>query len=205
MSEPVRPQRDIRDSAAAATHADAVQLHFAEALARRAAGCQGAVRELLEHRLASLPAARGELAPDPARAADDVPPQTLRPGPLGELVRHLDQRAKTGNTGPLPRPAQASAVPADLAYFRRIWSRLSADQRLAQSLSTLPENAGPLNSHQLVHRALSLMRELSPEYLDRFVGYVDTLLWLEPNHAGAIDAKAAAKPEQARKPRRAKP
>jgi len=30
-----------------------------------------------------------------------------------------------------------------------------------------------------VHRALVSMRELSPDYLHRFVAYVDALLWLE--------------------------
>ncbi len=31
----------------------------------------------------------------------------------------------------------------------------------------------------LVLRSLGLMRDLSPDYLNRFVGYVDTLLILE--------------------------
>jgi hypothetical protein len=31
----------------------------------------------------------------------------------------------------------------------------------------------------LVLRSLGLMRDLSPDYLNRFMGYVDTLLFLE--------------------------
>jgi hypothetical protein len=31
----------------------------------------------------------------------------------------------------------------------------------------------------LATRSLSAMRRLSPEYLSRFVSYIDTLLWLQ--------------------------
>ncbi|WP_436967616.1 DUF2894 domain-containing protein [Burkholderia glumae] len=55
-----------------------------------------------------------------------------------------------------------------LDYFREAWSRLSADQQVQRSLDRVPKNAGPLNSSSLVHRALLLMRELSPEYLRQF-------------------------------------
>ena len=56
----------------------------------------------------------------------------------------------------------------------------------------MPKNAAPLNSHHLVHRSLTLMRDLSPEYLDRFMSYVDALLWLDQANAprGDSDRKA---------------
>ena len=82
--------------------------------------------------------------------------------------------------------AGTAADPQTLQFFQRTWSRLSADQRLAQSRASLPENAGPLNSHHLVHRALTLMRQLSPDYLERFVGYVDALQWLEQADEAAL-------------------
>jgi hypothetical protein len=47
----------------------------------------------------------------------------------------------------------------------------------------VPKNAGPLNSSSLVHRSLSLMREVSPEYLQHFLGYLDSLAWLEDTTA----------------------
>ena len=56
---------------------------------------------------------------------------------------------------------------------------------------TVHINAGPLNSHHLVHRALLLMRELSPEYLNRFMSYVDSLLWIDQAN-GSMAAAAAA-------------
>jgi hypothetical protein len=84
---------------------------------------------------------------------------------------------------PLPAAADAPAAEArTLQFFKRTWSRLSADQRLAQSRATLPDNAGPLNSQHLVHRSLTLMRDLSPEYLEHFVGYIDALQWVEQSN-----------------------
>ncbi len=82
---------------------------------------------------------------------------------------------------------------ASLAYFRTTWSRLSAERRLTRSLETVPENAGPLNSHQLVHRALQTMRETSPGYLHRFMTYVDALLWLEQGNAGKAGEPVTAR------------
>lgn len=64
-------------------------------------------------------------------------------------------------------------------FFRDTWARLSADKRVAQAVDNPPANTGPLNSHGLVLRALATLREISPDYLNRFVSYVDTLLWLE--------------------------
>lgn len=75
--------------------------------------------------------------------------------------------------------------------MRNTWSRLSADKRLTQSLAKVPDKAGPLNSHQLVHRALSAMRDASPDYFHHFVSYVDALMGLDPlNGAGAASAAA---------------
>jgi hypothetical protein len=66
--------------------------------------------------------------------------------------------------------------------------------------ASLPENAGPLNSQHLVHRSLLLMRELSPEYLERFVGYIDALQWLEQsNEAAPQEAATAGRPAPARR------
>jgi hypothetical protein len=56
---------------------------------------------------------------------------------------------------------------------------------MRQSLEQVPGNAGPLNSSSLVHRALSLMREVSPGYLKQFLSYVDALSWMEQMNGGA--------------------
>lgn len=64
-------------------------------------------------------------------------------------------------------------------YFRQTWSKLSVDKRVTQALAQAPKNAGPINSHRLVLRSLALMRDISPDYLNRFTSYVDTLLCLD--------------------------
>ncbi|WP_419204957.1 DUF2894 domain-containing protein [Bordetella trematum] len=102
-----------------------------------------------------------------------------------------------------------------LDEVRAIWGRLNAERQLRQSIEQLPENAGPLNSDHVVLRALTHMRELSPDYLHHFMVYGETLAWLErmspapgapardgkpgAKNAGKPAAKAAAKPRKPRK------
>jgi hypothetical protein len=49
-----------------------------------------------------------------------------------------------------------------------------------------------LNSNYLLHQALQLMQDVSPEYLDRFTAQVDALLWL--GQLGS-DGPSPARPE----------
>jgi hypothetical protein len=80
-----------------------------------------------------------------------------------------------------------------------------SEKQLRQSLKKAPGNAGPLNSSSLVHRSLSLMRELSPGYLQQFLSYVDALSWMEQiNGGGALPAKEAPRAATARKSTRNK-
>ncbi|MCY1378726.1 hypothetical protein D9M69_663850 [compost metagenome] len=90
-----------------------------------------------------------------------------------------------------------------LSYFRSTWSKLAADQRVTQSLAKVPKNAGPLNTHHLVQRALTLMRDLSPQYLQRFMAHVDALLWIEQVNAAA-EAARVARTESPRKSSRSR-
>ncbi|VVE38437.1 hypothetical protein PAN31108_04012 [Pandoraea anhela] len=81
-----------------------------------------------------------------------------------------------------------------LEYFRETWSKLSTDGNLRQSLAQVPENAGPLNSSHLVHRALSLMHDVSPDYLRHFLRHADALSWLEDMETtGVFGNKSAAR------------
>jgi len=168
------------------------------ALARRAAGHEGAVRALLDARLAGL-VEELDAALACAEAVVDVSGAAAR-GPLGELVdtmrplpgaRVAGGPAASAGRGSTTAPAPATATSAgieSLAWFRQTWARLSADQRVAQSASALPGNAGPLNSQHLVHRALLLMRDVAPGYLERFVAQVDGLMWLEATAGPGFEA-----------------
>ncbi|VWX62988.1 conserved hypothetical protein [Burkholderiales bacterium 8X] len=133
--------------------------------------------------------------------------------PLGECVASLASRESMAvdrsSSGAAHSPVGASPLIAEnLAYFKSLWSRLSADRRLGESLAAVPENPGPLNSHRLVHRALASMRELSPAYLGHFMSYVDTLQGLEQMNAAPIERGAVrvakASGTERRKPMRSK-
>ena len=179
---------------------DPVRFRLAEALARRATGHAGAARRVLDARVAALV--------DRLAATSDAPiaptvPRASR-GLLAELVAQAARAKSAPVLAPPTRsldaildksPAAPAADPKTLQFFQRTWSRLSATQRLAQSRASLPENAGPLNSQHLVHRSLTLMQSLSPEYLERFVAHVDALQWLEQaNDAAAQELVNAARP-----------
>ena len=96
------------------------------------------------------------------------------------------RRAKWTTIG-LPRSASYPEL-AELDYFREVWSKVRTEKQMRQSLEQVPGNAGPLNSSSLVHRALSLMREVSPGYLKQFLSYVDALSWMEQINGGAAPA-----------------
>ena len=52
-------------------------------------------------------------------------------------------------------------------------------ERIRHAIESTPKEAGPMNAHRLVSRAIAEMQTLSPEYLTRFARYTDTLLTLE--------------------------
>ena len=172
-----------------AQQADPVRFRFIESLAERAAQHEGAARRVLDERLAQLLSAHELKLEQAAQPQDKArPPASTEPLPrsaLAHLVADLGGRsaslapASTARANAKTASIDSTVELETLPFFRRTWSRLSADQRLAQSLAALPENAGPLNSHHLVHRSLTLMRELSPGYFDRFVVHVDALLSLQ--------------------------
>ncbi|MBO9873860.1 MULTISPECIES: DUF2894 domain-containing protein [Xanthomonas] len=83
---------------------------------------------------------------------------------------------------------------------RRLWTALRSRSQLRQSLQPAPADAGPLNSGVLVHRALALMRTLSPGYLQHFLSYVDALSWLQQLQDGGALAKAQQPGSAAGKP-----
>ena len=98
------------------------------------------------------------------------------PDLLSHIRQHSPQNVPVNGAGEALKPREELTA---LAYFRNTWSRLNVDQQLARALAQAPENAGPLNSHLLVLQSLKLMRDISPEYLRRFMAYADALLWLD--------------------------
>ncbi|MBS0451627.1 MAG: DUF2894 domain-containing protein [Proteobacteria bacterium] len=186
--------------------ADPVRRRRIESLARRTADMpHGPARRLLEQKLATLMrSSPGQVAAAQGNATAKAATPAAR-GALAELAAMLASQA--------PTHALHERAPSGetelLRHMHKIWSRLSADRRLTQSLAKVPDKAGPLNSHHLVHRALAAMREASPGYFHHFVSQVDALLALDQmmqaiNAPAPAPAAASAAPARQRKGSRTK-
>lgn len=216
-----RAQLDAwRDSDAAGV--DPVRFRLIDALARRSAGHDGAVRQMLDARLAALvDSYREAVAQDAARretaAATEQEAAANPIGTLAGLVGYIKANTRAAGIASAPSaPAPRAAAPARAVrpepepelvdYFRDTWSRVSVSRQLRQSQAQLPGNAGPLNSDHLVHRALTLMHEVSPGYLEQFFSYVEAMAWLEQLHRGGAPAEnEAVRATSAKKTTRARP
>ena len=154
---------------------DPVRFRFMEALERRAAPHAGAARALLDQRLAALlDAYAADLERDEAAPGSPAPEPSQAPGREAQDCAAADTPID-GPRPPTPWPAwPARSTPATpclarrlpelplLDVYRDIWAKVSANRQLRQSEQQVPDNAGPLNSNNLVHRSLALMRQLSP-------------------------------------------
>jgi hypothetical protein len=191
---------------------DPMRFHLIEALNRRACAHSGEARRLLDDRLSQLIEAYAEdlkrAAAQNSEAASVVTATASAGSALAGLNEHaanrhaqLTQAASAATQAPHGETVIASAVAtqrasypelAMLDYFREVWSSVRTQKQLRQSFDQVPDNAGPLNSSSLVHRSLSLMRELSPGYLQQFLSYVETLSWMEQLNIGAAPAEKEA-------------
>ena len=203
MSE--TPQARIASlRSAGAWRFDPVRFHYLEALARRVAGQGEPLRALLHEKLAAaladyerrLPAPP---APAPSRRAAPAAPACT---PLAELNAQLRQAASARARAVAPDEAVHEHELASVRRFRQAWHASRSVEQVEQALERRPANAGPLNSHALVLQSLALMRELSPDYLRRFLTQLESLQWLE--HAGEKPAPARARAAAAKAPRRAR-
>jgi hypothetical protein len=105
------------------------------------------------------------------------------------------------------RPSPAASPKLELKTVREsraTWARMSVDRQLSLSMKQGPQNAGPINSHMLVLRSLAMMQDISPDYLNHFVSYVDTLLALDPGEVEVPVKRKKAPPAKAAKPSRTK-
>ena len=178
------------------------RFHLIEVLERRAACHGGEARRILDDRLSKLIEAYAgdlEVAASNVDTADSsTTPSSSARGALGGLIDHISNSVAL-------QPSSFPTLEA-LDEFRKIWSELRTDSQVRQSLEQVPTHAGPLNSGNLVHRSLTLMRELSPGYLQQFLSYVDTLSWMEQmSDGGASVTKDGPQAMGARKRTRAKP
>ena len=140
-----------------------------------------AVQRVLQNRLQRAMAGRAEAAASAAPVVDVK--KTVSP-----LARLNQSLAADTQAGPDLRSAMR---------FQETWSRICAEDDVTEAVQRGPENAGPLNSHRLVLRTLGIMRDLSPDYLRRFMTHADTLLWLEQAHGRLKEPPGKTKPAKA--------
>lgn len=189
--------------AAGAPQWDAVGWHYIERLADRAGQQTGRAQALLfdklQHALHGLKARRdaalAESAPSPVVAA-----RTAAPSPLAALLQEMtpavtDAGKDAGmGTGTLSgmgthKPPAWRAESPRIRQFRKQLGQIHVQKQVSQAIAQAPQNAGPINSHMLVLRSLGLMRDASPDYLNRFMAYVDTLLCLDDAGQGKLPQK----------------
>lgn len=174
-------------------------------LQERFSTAQSDARDFLERSLQQHPHAARELqrlygAGDfkglRSHAAGLGPSAQRTLSPLGALLRQLEQHVPEQSGSPFMRSPGARRELKTMRTFKQTLSKLSVHKQVAQALEQAPKNAGPINSHMLVLRSLALMRDISPDYLNRFITYADALLCLEQ---GEKEKPAATKKTQAAK------
>lgn len=175
---------------------DPVRFHRIDALERRAVGHDGVVLRELEGRLSELIAAyAGDLERVAVRTEAEFGGSVVDAAARTTLVELLDHIARQTPRG---EPGLEAFPEMDvLRDARKLWTRIRSESQLRQSLEQAPTDAGPLNSAHLVHRSLTLMRELSPGYLQKFLSYLDALTWMEQLSAGGVAAVAEEAPRAA--------
>ncbi len=160
---------------------DPVGWHYLQTLSSRTAAQTGAAQALLEEKLC--------MAIDAFEAGVQQPLPAPRPQPpgasaLAQLVQDMqgDRTLRSAPAAQHGSAASASRLPAEstkIRQFRRQLHSIGVQKQVRQAVAQAPQNAGPINSHMLTLRALVLLRDLSPHYLERLMTQVDTLLRLE--------------------------
>ena len=162
-------------AAGAAQHAP-VRWHRILALTERSRPTSGLAQTLLNEKLRlALHDLQTHMQAKPP-TTEPTPGPSPGPSPLSSLLHDIAQKRQS--SGPHTSSHWRSHSPR-IEQFKQQLGKIRVQKQVAKAIAQAPQNAGPINSHMLVLRSLGLMRELSPDYLNRFMGYVDTLLSLE--------------------------
>jgi hypothetical protein len=196
MTEAARPSstaHDLLDAlrATGAAQFDGTAWHFIEVLADRTRAQTGPTQSLLQAKLdKALVALQARMSQSQSeQAGTPTTPAVATPSPLAALLRDM-----------APHPAAAHQAPSTgwrpesprIELFRQQLSKLSVQKQVTHAMAQAPQNAGPINSHMLVLRSLGLMRDASPDYINRFMTYLDSLLCLDEADKVKLTPKKAA-------------
>lgn len=195
---------------------------MAATLAKRAAVHEGEVRRLLDERAAQLDDGAVRYALPPARASSEASlADADADADAGTVAVATDQVVEASReavatssvsltslvellTEAAHARSQAMPTADTVDHFRRLWSTVRTESQLRQSMQQAPDNAGPLNSAALVHRAIGLMRGVSAGYLQHFLSYVDDLSTIEALLGSAATAKEVPRVASVKKRARVK-
>lgn len=185
---PALPDLDALRAAGAA-RVDAVGWHYIETLASRTQAQSGPARVLLQTKLQeAIERFERRMGKDRPHA---VPaPDRMLPSPMATLLLDMGQKNVLQASG--PSTGWQEAENPRIQAFKKQLGKISVQKQVTQAIAQAPLNAGPINSHMLVLRSLGLIRDLSPDYLNRFMAHVDTLLCLEETGKGKSMPKKAA-------------
>jgi hypothetical protein len=180
MSEDVLVTLDAL-RAAGAPRFDAVGWHYIETLAGRTQAQSGQAQKRLKDKLQEVLHSYAQRMQ--ALDAQSAPAALnhAKPSPLADLLQDMHRPQHTDAA------VSAGAWRAEnprIQQFRKQLNQISVQKQVKRAIAQAPVNAGPINSHMLVLRSLSWMRDISPDYLNRFMGYVDTLLALDESDRG---------------------
>lgn len=117
-----------------------------------------------------------------------------------EILTSLSDDSDLSSQTVDPVSAQSSA-PSSLKSIKLLQQRSeqgSVAQRVEQAIQRSPESPGPLNPQMLAIKALTQMRDLSPQYLQRYIAYLDTLFWLDEVDTAANPPKGDKKKNAAK-------
>jgi hypothetical protein len=175
---------------AGAARVDAVGWHYLEVLAERTRTQKGTAQALLQGKMdKALDDFQARLDKFQAPPADCLPAQTPPLSPLKALVQDMTAQ----DLAPSPQPTRpVTGGPAErprVRQFRQQLRKISVHKQVSQAIAQAPNNAGPINSHMLVLRSLGLMRDISGDYLNRFMAHLETLLCLEEAEKNRLPAK----------------
>lgn len=155
---------------------DPVRWHYIETLAQRMGTQPPEVQQQLQPKLAQALDELQQRLSATAVHGTQVSSPSASPSPLAALVQAMSPA--TAIASAVAAPGQPGESPR-VRQFRKQLRKISVQKQVSHAMAQAPQNAGPINSHMLVLRALGLMQDISPDYLNRFMAHVDTLLCLE--------------------------
>lgn len=183
---------------AGAARLDAVGWHYIEVLAERTRQQTGPAQRLLHDKLQqTLQVFEQRMATTSAQQPPS-PAVTTAPSPLATLLQEMAPTGPTDNSQSIHRPHSTPLESPRIRQLRKQLRQISVQKRVSKAIAQAPQNAGPINSHMLVLRALEWMRNISPDYLHRLMTHVDTLLCLQASERLRQTA-AKSSPQRAKK------